>query len=363
MSKTMSLSILMAGCAMALLSGCDNDDTEIGYAAPETITLSNASVSLEPEGGTATVRVTSTHEFAVYVADEWLSASPTNSVGTEADVTITALANESGAARQGSVTIWAGGSRQSIAVTQAAMATADDITCPIEGYSLVWHDEFNGNTLSSDWTAATGTGSNGWGNNELQYYTADAATVADGLLTITLSEQDGTVTSSRLYARPSTGWCYGYFEARMKLPKGKGTWPAFWMMPVNYSAWPADGEIDIMEEVGCNPNVVHSTIHCNKYNNTGTAIEGANTTVSTAQTDFHTYALLWTADALTFYVDGAKLLTYANDGTGRDAWPFDSAFYPILNLAWGGNWGGMQGVDATCLPATLEVDYVRIFQK
>jgi beta-glucanase (GH16 family) len=134
------------------------------------------------------------------------------------------------------------------------------------------------------------------------------------------------------------------------------------MMPVNFKQWPADGEIDIMEAVGYNPNVVYSTIHCTKYNNGGTAIESANKAVDTGQSDFHLYGLKWTKDYMTFYVDNQAILTYNNDGTGVNAWPFDNPFYIILNLAWGGSWGGSQGVDESALPASMEVDYVRVFQ-
>lgn len=367
MSKTMILTAIATACAVGILTGCD-DEKEIGYAAPETIDVSEAELSVPAEGGSVTTHVASSHEFAVYTGNEWLSASPSNSVGKESDITITAKANESSESRDGYVIIWSGGTRDSVHVAQDAKkatppAEDDDIKCPIEGYSLVWHDEFDGDELSSDWTCATGKGDNGWGNNEIQYYTAENATVADGKLTITLADDGGTVKSSRIYGKVNTGWKYGYFEARMKLPTGKGTWPAFWMMPVNFTGWPADGEIDIMEEVGYNPNVIHSTIHCNKYNNTGTSIEGNSVTVATAQTEFHTYALEWDADHMTFYADGSEIHTYRNDGTGRDAWPFDAAFYPIFNLAWGGAWGGVQGIDAGCLPATLEVDYIRVFQK
>lgn len=357
--------ILTTIAAACLAWGCD-DDKEIGYAGPESVAISEQTLTVPAEGGKATTHVSSSHEFAAYTADEWLSVSPTSSIGKEADLTIEAAANESGETRRGSVTIWSGGTRASIAVTQEAQQAApgqEEIECPIEGYSLVWHDEFDGDALSQDWTAATGRGDNGWGNNELQYYTAESATVSDGKLTITLADDNGTVKSARLYGKVKTGWKYGYIEARMKLPKGKGTWPAFWMMPVNFTGWPADGEIDIMEEVGYNPNVIHSTIHCNKYNNTGTSIEGNSLSVATAQSEFHTYALEWDADHMTFYADGKEIHTYRNDGTGRDAWPFDAAFYPIINLAWGGAWGGAQGIDESCLPATLEVDYVRVFQK
>ena len=156
-------------------------------------------------------------------------------------------------------------------------------------------------------------------------------------------------------------------EARIKLPSGKGTWPAFWMMPVNNdfgkNPWPGCGEIDIMEEVGADPNVVSSTIHCNKYNNGGTSIEHGEKYVATAESEFHVYACEWTPSYMRFFVDGDAILTYHNDGTGINAWPFDKPYYIILNLAWGGAWGGYKGVDESALPVTMEVDYVRVFQK
>lgn len=345
-------------CLGTLAAACD-DDNDIRYAAPEAITIGRKSFSIGADGGTLTTTVTAGREFSTYADAAWLAPSPQNSLGGEADVSIAVGANTAGE-RTGHVIVYSGGTRDTIAVRQEA--GAQSIECPVEGYTLVWNDEFDGTSLSADWTAATGMGSNGWGNNELQTYTAEAATVSGGTLKITLADAGGLVTSARLYARPQTGWRYGYFEASIKCPAGKGTWPAFWMMPVDFTAWPADGEIDIMEHVGFAPTAVHSTIHCNKYNNTGTSVETVRHALSTAESEFHAYAVEWTESRMTFYVDGAPVLTYENDGTGRDAWPFDKAFYPILNLAWGGNWGGQQGVDASCLPATMEVDYIRIFQ-
>ena len=247
----------------------------------------------------------------------------------------------------------------------------DKIKAP-KGYELVWHDEFNdpespdGRPVLPDaksWWYEEGK--HGWGNNELQNYVKgkDVAEVSDGTLKIHLHKDGSDIRSARIYAKRSQGWKYGYIEASIRLPEGKGTWPAFWMMPVNFKTWPGDGEIDIMESVGYDPGVVVSTIHCNKYNNGGTPTESARTSVSDAYTAFHRYAVEWTSDRMVFYVDGKRLLTYNNDGTGKDAWPFDSPFYVILNLAWGGTWGGLQGVDESCLPATMEVDYVRVFQK
>ena len=240
-------------------------------------------------------------------------------------------------------------SRKSIAVSQDASL---DSNAP-EGYKLVWQDEFNsGSELNaSDWTHEV------WGkgrvNNELQEYVNHktpegklVTEVRNGKLRITALKENGKVYSGRVYAMRSVGWTYGYIEASIKLPKGKGTWPAFWMMPVNYTSWPADGEIDIMEEVGYHPNYVSSSLHANAHVHTQ-----------------HTYAILWTADNITTYVDGQVQLSYNNRGLGRDDWPYDDPFYVILNLAWGGDWGGAQGVDESALPTTMEVDYVRVFQK
>ena len=167
----------------------------------------------------------------------------------------------------------------------------------------------------------------------------------------------------------NTGWEYGYFEARIMLPEGKGTWPAFWMMPVgndwNTNPWPMCGEIDIMEEVGVVPNEVSSSIHTQDYNHTIGTQKTHAMTIEQAEGEFHLYALEWTEDAITTYVDGKVQLAVTKQqlGAGHNQWPFHYAFYPILNLAWGGDWGGMNGVDESALPVTMKVEYVRVFQK
>lgn len=231
-----------------------------------------------------------------------------------------------------------------------------------KGYKLVWHDEFSGTALGKDWMHELKPA--GWVNQELQTYVNDekVTQVYDGTLKINLRQEGDRFLSGRVYAKRHSGWQYGYIEARIKLPEGHGTWPAFWMMPVKDGPWPGNGEIDIMEAVGHTPNVIYSTIHCSKYNNGGTPIEHGYVTIEQAA-DFHVYSMEWTAHEMTFYVDGQKILSYQNDGTGRVSWPFDQPFYIILNLAWGGQWGGQKGVDNSLLPLTMEVDYVRVFQK
>lgn len=247
-----------------------------------------------------------------------------------------------------------------------------DIPTP-EGYRLVWHDEFEeGERLGSDWTHEVQN--SGWVNNELQNYVNGeyngqrVTELVDGKLNIhCFKAANGKVYSGRVYAQVNTGWLYGYFEARILLPSGKGTWPAFWMMPAgidyNSNPWPDCGEIDIMEEVGADPNEVSSSIHCKAYNHPMNTQKTAKRNIQTAESEYHVYACEWTPDYLRFLVDGEELMLFRNEGKGKDTWPFTYAFYPILNLAWGGDWGGYKGVDESALPVTMKVDYVRVFQK
>ena len=361
MKTRMILSMFFA--AVAGLMAC-SDERETVYAPDnQQVTLSVTEEKLTADAASFNVNVTTDHEFAAYSTVDWMTVSPEGSVKKNETLTVTVEANTETESRTGEVIVWCGGTRRAVKVSQAGVEAPDtEITAP-DGYSLVWNDEFDGTELSSDWTFEVA--GPGFVNNELQNYVKgnDVAEVSNGTLKINLYKDGNDIKSARIYAKRNQGWKYGYIEASIKLPEGKGTWPAFWMMPVNFTSWPGDGEIDIMESVGYDPNVVVSTIHCNKYNNGGTAIESARTSVATAYLEFHKYALEWTADKMVFYVDGKQLLTYNNDGTGKDAWPFDSPFYVILNLAWGGSWGGLQGVDESCLPATMEVDYVRVFQK
>ena len=243
------------------------------------------------------------------------------------------------------------------------------IVCPIEGYQLVWSDEFNTSVVdNSKWTYQEARA--GWVNHELQTYVKEAspqgkkvAECKDGKLIIHCFKEGDKIYSGRLYGNRNTGFKYGYVEASIKLPKGKGTWPAWWMMPVNGGQWPACGEIDIMEEVGVDANKVSSSIHCQAYNHPNKTQKTHEMFCSGAEDGFHVYALEWTENYIRTYVDGKVQLFFENDGKGNnDTWPFNKAFYPILNIAWGGDWGGYKGVDETALPVTMEVDYVRVWQ-
>jgi beta-glucanase (GH16 family) len=172
-------------------------------------------------------------------------------------------------------------------------------------------------------------------------------------------------TSARLNTSAKAGWTYGRFEGMIQVPEGQGTWPAFWMLPTDwtYGGWPESGEIDIMEHVGCDPNVVHGTVHTGAYNHTlGTQL-GVSVDLSSATSDLHLYAIDWDEERIVFSVDGAAYFTFENDGAGdSDTWPFDQAFHFVLNLAVGGDWGGYCGVDSSAFPQEYRVDWVRVYQ-
>lgn len=246
-------------------------------------------------------------------------------------------------------------------------------------YKLVWSDEFDYDGLPDEtkWTYDVGKGQNGWGNSELQRYTNDSnAWVKDGNLTIELRKETDEYgqeiyTSARIKTKGTADFLYGKFEIRAKLPQGKGTWPAIWMLPSEneYGTWPASGEIDIMEHVGYLQNVIHANIHCKKYNGSNGSNKGYSKSIKGVSDEFHTYALEWLPDKMIFTVDGEEIFTYdpheyVNEGENvtKDEWPYDKKFHLLLNIAYGGTWGGSAGTDDTCLPQQMQVDYVRVYQ-
>lgn len=232
---------------------------------------------------------------------------------------------------------------------------------------LVWAEEFNyiGLPDSSVWNYDVG--GHGWGNNEKQFYTqADSsnAMVKDGKLHITARLEDGKYTSARLVTKGKKEFQYGKFEVRAKLPKGRGTWPAIWMLGrnIDQAGWPLCGEIDIMEHVGHHPGVIVGTVHSEKYNHiAGTQISG-KVKLDNYGDEFHVYAVDWSKEKIDFLIDNVQYLRIPNKFKTAEEWPFDQAFFLILNLAVGGNWGGQQGVDNNIFPVTFEVDYVRVFK-
>ena len=254
------------------------------------------------------------------------------------------------------------GDWEKLVIGLGATATPSD-------WSLVWSDEFNGTSIDESKWAYEVQGSH-WVNNELQSYTnhrAENARVENGHLIIEGRHDwynGSEYSSARLKTQGKASWKYGRVEARIQLPGGWGTWPAFWMMPDNQSrGWPACGEIDIMEEVGYDQDSIHATTHSQTYNWKGAQQRTSATNVGGVTTGYHTYAVEWYPDHLDMFVDGNKYFTSPNDNTGDDAWPFDKNFHIILNLAIGGDWGGAQGVDPNIWPRQMLVDYVRVYQR
>lgn len=235
---------------------------------------------------------------------------------------------------------------------------------------LVGGDEFNYTGLPDSKKWGYDIGGNGWGNNELQYYTKEDtnnAVVRKGVLTITARPQameNRKFTSARLVTRDKGEWTYGKIEIRAKLPKGRGTWPAIWMLgkDIKEVGWPKCGEIDIMEHVGYDPDTLVGTIHTQAYNHVKGTQKSKKIFIKNPYSEFHVYAVDWTPEKMDFLLDGVVYLSIPNEHKTVNEWPFDKPHYLLLNLAVGGNWGGAKGVDESVFPASMEVDFVRVYQ-
>jgi beta-glucanase (GH16 family) len=239
--------------------------------------------------------------------------------------------------------------------------------CP----KLVWADEFDGNALNTaNWSHEIGDacdqGFCGWGNNELQYYRSQNTDVKDGILTITARKENfgsRQYTSSRIRSKNQVDIKYGRIEARMKMPIGKGIWPALWMLPTDnkYGGWPKSGEIDIMEYLGHEPNKIYGTLHYgqdwpnNRSTSTSFETKGAG-----FNEDFHEYAMEWNATSIKWYIDGYLYSTKTPNDLGGSFWPFIERFHFLINLAVGGNWPGNPDFTTT-FPQEYKVDYVRVY--
>ena len=244
------------------------------------------------------------------------------------------------------------------------------LTAQSSGLKLIWSDEFTTSGLpdSSKWKFDVG--GHGWGNNELQYYTnkdTQNAVVRNDVLVITARKQDKenrNYTSAKLLTRGIKEFMYGRIEVRAKLPAGRGTWPAIWMLGSNIkeAGWPGCGEIDIMEHVGYNKDSLFGTIHSAAYNHVKGTQKGKGIFITEPYTQFHIYAIDWTAEKIDFLLDGKVYYSVKNEHLTTKEWPFNQPFYLILNLAIGGGWGGKMGVDDSIFPVVMEVDYVRVYQ-
>jgi len=238
-------------------------------------------------------------------------------------------------------------------------------------WTQVWGDDFEeaGRPDTTKWHYEVG--GHGWGNREVQYYTEARpknARVEDGHLIIEAHREayeGNDYTSARLNSNAS--WTYGRFEIRAQVPTGRGTWPALWLLAsqdtYGDAFWPDNGEIDIMEHVGYDPNVIHSTVHTKAFNHTKGTQRGDTMHVPTATTAYHVYALEWTPTEIRAYVDGEQYFAFQK-GTDPDyeRWSFNHDFHLIMNVAVGGTWGGAEGIATDAWPAAMKVDYVRVYK-
>jgi beta-glucanase (GH16 family) len=235
-------------------------------------------------------------------------------------------------------------------------------------WSLVFADEFDtpGALDAAKWGYELGY----IRNNEKQYYTSRSENVrAEGGNLVIESRREAhqgyAYTSASINTLGRFEFLYGRVEVRARLPTGNGSWPAIWTLGTNrfQAGWPACGEIDIMENVGFDPLLVHGSVHTAAYNHTIGTHRTASVTVANPSDDFHVYAMEWDADHIDVLVDGQKFFTFRNEGTGARAWPFDKPQYLLVNLAIGGGWGGQKGIDDSRFPHRYLVDYVRIYQQ
>ena len=258
---------------------------------------------------------------------------------------------------------------------------------PAPDWELVWSDEFDGPELDpGNWSPDI------WPprkvNDEDQAYTQHKRNlrIEDGMLVIEAHKEeyeDASYTSGRVHSAGKGDFLYGRFEIRAKLPSGQGTWPAIWMLPSDpykyattceegedwqgsstCNAWPNSGEIDIMEHVGYEMNHVHGTVHNESYYWVKWEQRKGRILLNDVDADFHVYALEWTPERIDVFVDDSHYFTYANEGTGWSAWPYDQPFHLILNVAIGGAWGRAGGpIDDSIFPQAMLVDYVRVYQR
>jgi len=242
-------------------------------------------------------------------------------------------------------------------------------------WRLAWSDEFNGAIIDTNhWSFDTGNGlpgMPGWGNNELEYYRPENASVSNGVLRIVARAEDfggQHYTSAKLKSRGFFSQAGGRFEFRARLPQGKGYWPALWLMPENatYGRWAASGEIDVMENRGRDPGTVLGTLHFGGAfpKNTHSRGPSFNFPPGDSVTNFHIYAVEWATNSIKWYVDSTLYEVQTNwwSSGGKYPAPFNQPFYILMNLAVGGNFGGDPDTN-TVFPGEMQVDYVRVYKQ
>ncbi len=245
----------------------------------------------------------------------------------------------------------------------------------IEGWNIVWQDEFNNDSLDlTKWSREIG--GHGWGNNELQFYTDSDSNsyVENGNLILKaqvvpqgIGSSKGLryYSSARLRTYGKGDWKYGRIEVKAKVASGQGIWPAIWMLPTDwlFGGWPSSGEIDIMEHVGYDLGVVHGSVHTEAYNHKINTQRSSARKIANVDTEFHVYSIIWDKDKISFFIDDVQYFLFENDKQGNyKTWPFDQRFHLLINIAVGGDWPGNPD-NSTNFPRKMLVDYVRVYEK
>lgn len=364
---------LFSACGSDSTSASDNAGANEGTAKTDTVYVSD------------TVYVPVTDTVYVPVADTSAKSSASDSskkVSADSSNAGTPNSNqESSEADASSSSAAAPASSDSAAPASSAPATpasssattpASSATPAATDAELLWSDEFDGDAIDeSKWDYNIGTGENGWGNNEKEYYTKrpENVYVKDGMLHIRAQKEDyegQNYTSTRLLTQNKFTFTYGTVEARIALPVGKGIWPAFWMLGENINdvSWPACGEIDIIEAIN-DESIVYGTHH---WAHEGSHAEYGNNTSDYYGTslkldisEFHTYKMTWDKEFITMYVDDFKYQEIDIKDTTSDMATFHKPFFFILNVAVGGSWPGFD-IDDSQFPTEMQVDYIRVYK-
>ena len=352
--------------AAPLFLGCGKDPNK-----PTVVLPTNISTQISSNFGEVTVTV-SADNANFYKVLFYVNGTPTTQVSTDGVATYTfassgtyTLVSQAHSSETDFIS-----KTETIVITvstgtSGAPTTGYESPISYPNYSLVWQDEFNGTSLSSDWLYDIG--GNGWGNNELQYYNNQNINLSGGILEITAKEEAfnaSNYTSTRIKTQGQKSWKYGRVDVRAALPEGQGIWPALWMLGDNISTvgWPSCGEIDIMElkgGVGFNDRTVYGTIH---WNEIGTHAQyGGDKTLTSGKfsDEFHVFSIIWNQTSITWLVDNAVYHTV--DITDPEKGELHENFFLIFNVAVGGDFPGSP--DATSIfPQSMYIDYVRVFQ-
>jgi beta-glucanase (GH16 family) len=256
-----------------------------------------------------------------------------------------------------------------ILILSVASCSSSRKAADASDWKLSWSEEFNYTGLPDSTKWSYDVGGDGWGNNELEYYTKGSPNnveVSNGTLKIKAireNKENREYTSTRMHTKGKADFTYGKIEIRAKLPAGRGIWPAIWMLgsSVGTVDWPECGEIDIMEHVGFDKDTIVGTVHTKSYNHVKGTQKGNKVFIKDPYNSYHLYSIEWTPEGMAFLLDNARYYYIANEHKTAAEWPFDSPFFLILNVAIGGNWGGQKGIDPLIFPAAMEVDYVRVY--